>query len=207
MEALAEQRQQLAREATERRRLAEATRQFRVLGLGPGGSELVPNIESIRKRLGSVSQAVKGTMLDTSATRGILARIRRVLGGGFGKIADDVRGTIDGMLDDITDKLKEFNKEQGPETKFRKTSSDRLLAGLGLDPAEIKALRQRLSQVGAGGTVPTRTLSAFGMPATGTQLQWSINLDGQPLEATVTRRQGTRARRNPRQKRGTLAGG
>jgi hypothetical protein len=145
-------------------------------------------------------------MLDTSATRGILARIRRVLGGGFGKIADDVRGTIDGMLDDITDSLKNFNKEAGPETKFRKTSSNSLLAGLGLDAAEIKALRGRLSRVGVGGTVPTRQLGAFGVPAGGSQIAWSILLDGQPLEATVTRRQGTRKRRNPRQKRGVEAG-
>jgi hypothetical protein len=211
LRAIAEQRRQLQVEARERAALALETRQFRALGLGPGGAELIPNKDSLRKTLGSVTDAVRGTMLDTTATRGMLARIRRVLvTGGFKKIADDVRSTIDGMLDDITDSLNDF-ADNGPETKFRKASANRLLKGLGLDPDEIRALRGRLSQVGVGGTVPTRQLGAFGMavPA-GAAPPTSFNLyiDGAPVEATVTRRQRTRKRRNPIQKRGpSVTGG
>jgi TP901 family phage tail tape measure protein len=211
LKAIAEQRRQLQVEARERAALVRETRQFRALGLGAGGAELIPNAQSLRKTLGSVTDAVKGTMLDTTATRNQLARIRKVLSGGFGKIAEDVRGTIDGMLEDITDSLNDFADEGGPETKFRKTSANRLLKGLGLDPDEIRALRGRLSQVGVGGTVPTRQLGAFGMavPA-GAAPPTSFNLyiDGAPVEATVTRRQRTRKRRNPIQKRGpSVTGG
>jgi hypothetical protein len=212
LRAIAEQRRQLQVEARERAALALETRQFRALGLGPGGAELIPNAASLRKTLGSVTDAVRGTMLDTSATRGMLARIRRVLvTGGFKKIADDVRSTIDGMLDDITDSLNDFADKGGPDTKFRKTSANRLLKGLGLDPDEIRALRGRLSQVGVGGTVPTRQLGAFGMavPAGATApTSFNLYIDGAPVEATVTRRQRTRKRRNPVQKRGpSVTGG
>ena len=132
-----------------------------------------------------------------------MARIRRVLTGEFGRVSADVRATMADMLKDIRDQLDEFGG--GPETKFRKTSANRLLKGLGLDPGEIRALRGRLSQVGVGGTVPTRQLGAFGMavPAGGTApTSFNLYIDGHPVEATVTRRQRTRKRRNPLQKRG-----
>ena len=212
MKALAEQRRQLQKEARERAALALETRQFRALGLGPGGAEIIPNAASLRKTLGSVAEAVRGTVLDTSATRKMIAGMRRVLvTGGFKKIADDVRSTIDGMLDDITDSLNDFADEGGPETKFRKTSANRLLKGLGLDPDEIRALRGRLSQVGVGGTVPTRQLGAFGVAVpvgSAPPTAFNLYIDGAPVEATVTRRQRTRKRRNPIQKRGpSVTGG
>jgi hypothetical protein len=198
---LAEQRAAQARQ--------RENRQFRALGLGPGGDELIPNAASLRKSLGSIREAVRGTVLDTSETKSVMARIRRVLTGEFGRVSEDVRATMRDMLADIKNQLDEFGG--GPETKFRKTSANRLLKGLGLDPDEIRALRGRLSQVGVGGTVPTRQLGAFGMavPA-GSAPPTSFNLyiDGAPVEATVTRRQRTRKRRNPIQKRGpSVTGG
>jgi hypothetical protein len=200
-----------------RRQQAEAvqeardTRQFLALGLGPGGSELIPTVPSLRKTFGTIKDAIRGTVLDTPTMRKTLRGIGRVLSGELGKIGSEMRATIDGTLDDITDSLNDFGDENGPATKFRKTSANAILRGLGLSPDETRALRGRLSQVGVGGTVPTRQLGAFGMavPAGATApTSFNLYIDGAPVEATVTRRQRTRKRRNPIQKRGpSVTGG
>ena len=74
-----------------------------------------------------------------------------------------------------------------------------MLAGLGLSPEEIRALRGRLSRIGPGGTVPGKGVGAFGQVV---EVHHQTVVDGKVVESSVTKRQQTRRRRNPPQKRG-----
>ena len=66
----------------EQRAEQRETRQFRILGFGPGGADLVPTAATLRKQLGKAEQALQGTFLDTKKTRSLVARIRKVLADG-----------------------------------------------------------------------------------------------------------------------------
>lgn len=160
-----------AREAAERRREARAraaqlreNAQFRVLGLGPEGTTLVPGVKQLRSQLGRLSDAVKGTFLDTGKTRSLLANIRKLLSGSLGKLSDDVRRTIADLLADIDQQLKDHEKS-GPRTKFKIVNPGQILEGLGLTPEQERAARARLSRVGQGGTMAGgSSTTAFGRP-------------------------------------------
>lgn len=150
---------------TEQQRLAvlrarRDARQFRALGLGPTGEERIPGLTALRRQLGNVTDAVKGTFLDTTKTRSLMATIRKILAGGMGAVSEDVRAKVKEMLDDINQQLKDANRQR---TRFRVADTSAMLAGLGLDPEQIRALRGRIAQIGRGGTVPTRGTSAFGI--------------------------------------------
>jgi hypothetical protein len=69
------------------------------------------------------------------------------------------------MFNDISGALDQGG-EKGSVSKRRKANLDALLRGLGLSPEELKALRFRLSQVSAQGTIPGTGVGAFGF-ATG----------------------------------------
>jgi hypothetical protein len=186
------------------------TRQFAALGLDVTGSPLVPSTKALRAELGNVSKAIEGTFLDTKHEQSVLSKIRRVLSGGLGAVAKDVRATVKQMLDDLNRQLEQ--NATGPLTKFQKANTAKLVAGLGLDPATERALRARLSQLGAGGTVPAKGIGAFGVVVPASQqgdivVEHTTVLDGRPIERSVTRHQQKRKRRNPSQVRGPHAGG
>lgn len=181
-------------------------RQFRALGLTAEGDQPVPGLRALRRSLGNITDAVEGTFLDTGKTKSLLQRIRRVLSGGLGQVSREVRSKIADMLADLDRQLKDT---EGPRTKFRKTSVNKLLQGIGLDPDEIRRLRSRLSQVGQGGTVPGRGTGAFGvaLPAGGPiTVNTTLMVDGWQLARNTTKHQQRRRRRNPPQKRGPFAG-
>ncbi len=122
------QQQAEARKAQEQARIqARSTRQFRRLGLGPGGEELVPGVNNLKRQLSSVTDAIEGSFLDTKKTRQRLRSIRAVLAAGVGNIAKDVRATIKQMIDDLNEKLKNASVDV---TRFNKTASGQfVLAG------------------------------------------------------------------------------
>jgi hypothetical protein len=191
-------------EAAKAAKAAIEARQFRALGLDATGQPLTPGTKALRSELANVSKAIEGTFLDTTKERRVLSKIRKVLSGGLGAVAKDVRDTIKQMLDDIDQQLKDHST--GPLTKFEKASTAQLVAGLGLDPATQKALRARLAQLGPGGTIPSRGVGAFGTSINLQQpdviARFEINLDGRKVESSVTRHQQRRRRRNPQQQRG-----
>jgi hypothetical protein len=199
--AVLEERAHRAREAAELERQARQARQFRTLGFGPAGEDLIPGMQALRKQLGSIGQAVQGTFLDTSETKGVLGRIRRVLAGGLGALSDEVRRKVKEMLDDIDRQLKD---RKGPRTPYGALNPDRILAGLGLSPAQLKAAKQRLGIVGPRGTVPTGGAAAFGVvlqPAPVT-----ITLDGEAVGRAQIRYAQRQARGRATQTRGPQAG-
>lgn len=170
--------------------------QFKALGLTGSGGERTPGVKALRNQLGSLADTVKGTFLDTDKTRGLLAHIRKVLSGGLGAIGRDVRQKIKEMLDDLNQQLKDH---AGDQTAFRKTSTAKLLAGLGLEPEQIRVLRQRLATVGAGGTVPGGSSAAFaGAGAGGTVYTGDIHIhnvtDYREFENEMERRKKGRAK-------------
>lgn len=200
-----------AKRAQARERLAAANakgqaqtvaKQFAALGLGPTGGERVPTAAQLRNQLGTVENALKGTVLDTAANRKIISGVRKDLSGELGKLNADVRSKIKELLDALTP-----DKQALEGTLFHKTSPNALLEGLGLSAKERRALRGRLSQVGAGGTVHGSGGGAFGVADRDIVVHSPpIYLDGWQLTKGVTKRQQTRTRRNPPQKRGPNAG-
>lgn len=150
---------QAAKELAQAMRDARIGRQFEALGLTAEGEVRAPGVGALQRRLRSLRDQVKGTALDTDKTRSQLRRIAKVLAGEFGLVGRDVRNAILQMFKDITDALED---KTGAKTKFRKGNVEDLLRGLGLSPEELKALRARLSQVGAGGAIPGKGIGAFG---------------------------------------------
>jgi hypothetical protein len=109
---LAQNQQEIAQRAQEARQKAlerRNTRQFRVLGLDASGSPLAPSRAALRRELGSISDAVKGTFLDTGKTRNLMRSIRRLLSGEFGALSADVRNTIKGLLDNLQSQFGDFD--------------------------------------------------------------------------------------------------
>jgi hypothetical protein len=94
---------------------------------------------------------------------------------------------------------------------FKQASTRALTKGLGLTPAQRRALRARLSQLGPGGTIPGSGIGAAGF-IIGTDgrplvVHTHINIDGKRVADNTTRHQQRHRRRNPRQRRGHNAGG
>lgn len=181
------------KQAAAQAKLAKTTaRQFFTLGLDATGGERVPFKKTLQRQLGTVSAAVKGTFLDTPKTRSLLARIRKVLKEGI--VPTDVRAKVKEMLAGVNDELK--NGAQG-HTKFKKANTDAMLEGLGLSGKQIQALRSRLSQVGADGTVNRRRgLAPGGVAAadahTPVVVHTTVNLDGHKVAVNTTKHQAAR---------------
>lgn len=171
--------------------------QFRGLGLTATGDAAAPSIKQLRAQLGRVDQAIEGTFLDTKRTRTMISRIRKILAGGLGAVGRDVRDAIHRILDDFNQQLKD---NQADRTKFRHANTAKILAGLGLSPEQVAAVRARLAQVGAGGSIPGGGSAAFSL-AGGVTIG-TINVhgvqDARKLEAEIARR----ARSRPKQRRG-----
>ena len=207
---------QLFELSQERNRLQQQQRQgrqFESIGLTREGDQRTPSTQALQRRLGSLRDQLKGTALDTGKTRSELAGIARVLAGQFGAVGKDVRSAILQMFNDIAGALDEGSGDKGPLTKFQKTGANKLLAGLGLSEEEIKALRQRLSQVGSGGTVPGKGQSAFGFalqPVTAPTGGTVFNING-PINVTgdadaLIREVQKRANRSGGSRRGVRPG-
>jgi len=148
------------KQAAEQAKAAKEAAQFAGLGLGTGGEDLAPSIANLKKQLTKVRDAVKGTILDTRANRGLFARIASELAGHFGALTDNVKAKIKEMLDAIDQQLKDHATDQ---TRFRHVSTLALARSLGLDltPTQLRQLRAGLAGVGPNMTVPAGRAAAF----------------------------------------------
>jgi dihydroorotate dehydrogenase len=141
--------------------------------------------------------------LDTPKLRTELARFRKVLSEGL--VPKDVRGKIKELMDGIADQLK--NQGQRNVTRFRHANANALLSGLGLDAETTRILRQRLAQIGAGGTVPGSRSAAFaGAGANNVVVQTTVNLDGKKVAQNTTKHQRRATQRRSESRRGPYAG-
>lgn len=191
---IAQTREQIAAN----RAAARNARQFRALGLTATGEDVIPGVKSLRKQLGTIDTAIAGTFLDTKKTRSLMSHLREVLSGGLGAVGRVVRDKVEQILKGLEDQLK---SHQGDVTKFSHISTAKLLSGLGLDPAQIRALRPRLAALGPGGVVPHRQ-HAFALAGGGTVIHienlHSAAPDYRALENELQRR----ARSRPQIRRG-----
>jgi hypothetical protein len=94
---------------------------------------------------------------------------------------------------------------------FRQASTRALTKGKNLTDAERRAVRQIISQIGPGGTIPGSGVGAAGY-IIGTDgrpliVHTHVNIDGKRVANNVTRHQQRHRRRNPHQRRGPNAGG
>jgi hypothetical protein len=132
---------------------ARTSRQFRALGLTSEGEERTPGVANLKKRLANIGEAVQGTSIE-GKTRGTLARIRKVLSDGL--VPKDVRAKIKEMLDGVNDELK--NHQTKNRARFGVAAdTDRILAGLGLSPDQMRAARGRIARIGHSGRVAGQT--------------------------------------------------
>lgn len=165
-------RQDIANLQKEQRRRAASARQatqFRALGLTPEGDQSTPTIANLKKRRQQLIANLKAAGIDDPKVLAQLKRAGDVLAGKFGKVGEQVRAAIDAMFDKIGESLTGGGKKKGPLTKFAVVGVDKLIENLGLTPEQVRALRARLSGVGAGGTISSGGVGAFGRPVAGGQ--------------------------------------
>ncbi len=172
------------KDANDKRITDLTAKQFRQLGLDATGNVPTPQAPNLRKRISQITNAVSGTKFDTPKLQAELKRFRKVLSEGL--VPKDVRAKIKDMLDGIADEIKNHGDLT---TKFRHVASSQLLAGVtGLTPAQERQLRERLSQLGVGGTVPTGN-TQLGLAGATVVLNHTTVVDGKAVEKSVTKHQ------------------
>jgi hypothetical protein len=201
-----QQRADIRKQIREARASRLQASQFKGLGLTATGEKPIASVGALKKRLGTLTEQIKGTVLDTPKTRSELERIAKVLSGKFGKVGRDVRAAILQMFADIAGGLKQG---AGPLTKTTSLNTKKLVEGLGLSPEQIRELRSRASHfnsaglalAGTGGGGGIATVRDRGVPFV-IENNVTVEIDGQKVSAVVTRQQQKTKRRNPQQKRG-----
>jgi hypothetical protein len=173
----AEAAQEKAKEAFDKMIAARAARQFRALGLGPGGEDLIPGVGNLRKRLQSLRASLAGTSLDTRATQQMIRHIGTVLSGAFGAVGEQVRSKIDEIFKGWADELKKGRDNL--ETSFRPVDANKFIAGLGLGltPDQVRRLRAGIVTLGPHATAPTQHTGAFAL-AGGVTINGGMHLHG-----------------------------
>ena len=150
---------------------ARERQQFLALGLTAEGEARTPGIAALRNRGRNLLAQIEASGLDTPQIQQFVRQISAVFTDQFDKAGRDVRQAILGLFNTISSALNDgadgINK--GPRTKFRVVNTSNILAGLGLSEDEEKALRSRLSRIGAGGTTSqtSSTGGAFGVDVHG----------------------------------------
>jgi hypothetical protein len=172
-----EQQRQNAQEAAQKAAARAAARQFRLLGLGAEGDDLIPGVGNLRKRLKSLRATIAGSSLDTRATQQTIKHIGQVLSGAFGAVGDQVRSKIDEIFKGWSDELKKGRDDLA--TKFRPVDANKFIAGLGLGltPDQVKRLRAGIVTLGPHATAPTHHTGAFAL-AGGVTVNGGVHLHG-----------------------------
>ena len=135
---------------------ARERQQFLALGLTAEGEARTPGIAALRNRGRNLLAQIEASGLDTPQIQQFVRQISAVFTDQFDKAGRDVRQAILGLFNTISSALNDGadGVNKGPRTKFRVVNTSNILSGLGLSEDEEKALRSRLSRIGAGGTTP-----------------------------------------------------
>lgn len=128
--------------------------QFKLIGLTATGGQITPGVDALKRELGSITDLVSGTFLDTTKTQSVLSNVAKVLSQGIKKVGQPVRDAIKGILDDFKNQLGDA------QPLFKKLGRQNIFAGLGLDRETENLIKQRLSLSGSG-KVPTISSPAF----------------------------------------------
>ncbi len=121
------------------------------------------------------------------------------------KEAYDAIASYNSQIHDLSKKTKDAAKNA-----YKQVNQAKFLGGLDLTAAQRKALRQRLAQLGPGGTVGSDRTGAYGyqLGPSGRPIHHHhhVYIDGKPVADSVTKHQQRRRRRNSSQRRGPVAG-
>jgi hypothetical protein len=180
---------------------------FKQIGLSSTGAEVIPGVANLKKQFDQLSsQDLSGI---TKKLTNRLAGVGKALTNPILKSLPEVRSAIRDLFAAIRDELNK--QSSGPLTKTTSLNTNKILKGLGLDPAAAKELRARLShfniagQALAGGGV-TQSAGRFPVPVSGSGIVVNVELDGQKVARSVTIHQQKKKRSNPAQKRGPIGG-
>src|SRR5207344_1413175 len=110
------------------------------------GEKPVASVAALTKRLASLKQEIKGTILDTPKTAAKLSQIAKVLSGKFGAVGRDVRQAILDMFGEITGALGGGGKTSNL-TSGGQIATKKLVEGLGLSDKQIREIRQRAAKL------------------------------------------------------------
>jgi hypothetical protein len=200
-------RRDLEKEIADNKKKARIAAAFKALGLTPEGETPAPSAGALLKRATTLQETIKGTVLDTDKTKTQLQKIVAFLKKHLKGTEREIRQAILDMLNGIAD----TDEKKGPLTKQAGLNTKKILEGMGLSPEEIRELRGRLSNLGAGsglakpgGGAATRAVreGGFGNNPVFVESHTTINLDGNQVARVVTKQQQRGRRRNPQQKRG-----
>lgn len=187
-------------------RAASQRQQFRALGFGTDGGDVIPGVPNLRKQLASLSERVAAAPSQVPAKlRSQLAGVRKVLAGEFGKVTEESRRSVQGLFDTIRG---EFDKQssKGPLTRTSGLDTRKVLAGLGLSPAQVGELRGRLSSVNSAGLQLSGGTTGSGGFVGGrpvvVESHVTVQVDQHTIGQVVTKAQQKAKRRNPSQRRG-----
>lgn len=199
----AQEAHQKAVDALAKRLAARTSRQFRELGFTGTGENVTPAVPRLRKELGAIDAAVKGTPLDKPALEKKLAGIRKVLGEGI--VPTGIRQRIQEELAGVQQALDAFKKrnQNGPLTKTTALSTANILAGVGLSPLARRELAARLSHFNSAGVALTG--SGSGSVAVSVSAP-PVYIDGRLVSKSVGKHQARTRKRNAVQRTGPLRG-
>jgi hypothetical protein len=168
-----QQNEEARKQAADDRRTRLETRQYRALGLGPGGADLPPGLKALRQQFFRARELIKGTILDTKANKSLFAGIAQDLSGRFGTLGDEILSKIKGILDGVDTQLENHIDDL---KGYRQVSSQAFIEALGLDltGTQKRRLEIALAQLGPRNTLPTasgqfsyQTAGAAGVTITG----------------------------------------
>ncbi len=121
------------------------------------------------------------------------------------KEAYDAITSYNSQIHDLSKKTKDAAKNA-----YKQVNQAKFLGGLDLTPAQRKALRQRLAQLGPGGTVGSDRVGAYGYQIGANDrpihVHTRVDIDGHKVAQNTTKHQQRRRRRNSSQRRGPQAG-
>jgi len=204
------QQLEIQKQITESRRTARNAAAFKRLGLTAEGDKPTPGGPALLKRALGLQRQIKGTILDTPKTRGILKKIIAELKRNLKGASQAVRAAILEMLNDISGAFDEGAKK-GPLTSTHGLATAQIIKNLGLSPEQADEIQRRLAHATTPGRRATNAPGASGGPDRRrgrggegffVESHTTINLDGHQVANVVTRQQQKAKRRNPKQKRG-----
>ncbi len=183
---------------------------FRLLGLGKTGEELIPGQKSLQVQFDRITKNVdKGTIKLGGKLTKQLAGVATILSRHSKKLAPEIATAIQAIFDAITGTIDKNTKtSSGPLTKTSSLNVGKILDGLGLGRDTEKELRARLSSFNsagkqlAGATRPTGSFGGGTFAKNDVVINLTTMLDGQVVAQTTSKHQVAAARRNPAQKRG-----
>lgn len=196
-----QQEADVEKQMADERKQRRSARQFRELGLGPTGEDIVPGVKNLKRQLAGVEKAISGTFLDTRKNKSILAKLSTALNDSLDGMGADVRSKVGSILADFWNQLNKGNK--GDVMKFQRESTQQLVKRLGwnLTPQQTAQLRTAIAVRGPRGEAPTPGAQGA-LAGAGVVIQGDLHLHGVQDVPGMENQLHKRAKGRPATRRG-----